>query len=106
MVKSKGNKPATPEVRESKRTHKPKLIYDPSDLGEQHSTSKAAKSKASETGTESSTIASEGPANNLKIGIKKSISKTSKVSQSYRLPNIMDLTRVFTACPESVIGAS
>ena len=72
MVKSKAPaKTATPQ-RESKRTHKPKLIYDPSDSGEQHAASKSTKQEK-ELGNEPEVAEKPVP------GVKKSIAKTSKV---------------------------
>lgn len=73
MVKSKISPDPPPKnLRESKRTHKPKLIYDPSDSGEQHA---ASKPKASETDHDVS-ITEEKP---VSRGIKKTIVKATKV---------------------------
>jgi hypothetical protein len=71
MVKSKASGPQVKSTRESKRTHKPKLIFDPSDSGEQHA---ASKTKAPEKDQENVT-----EEKNECRGVKKTIVKTSKV---------------------------
>ena len=70
MVKSKAPSAAPPVVsRESKRAPKPKVIFDPSDSGEQHAASRNGAAR-SQPGNDADSAATS---------VKKTISKTSKV---------------------------